>query len=247
MSGPNHPRGTSNGNDRGNSADRAARRRFLLDTFGDGTACPCWRCGAELTEETLTVDRIIAGVDGGRYVRGNIRPACGPCNSETGGGLHTRRPTVIAVDPGPIPGLAILRPSGHAEVAQCSATLLDPVLRGLVATCPIGEHGGPMCLLAGERFVVGNRARRSSSPGAGAQTRNMVGQIEAIATELGLALRLRSMSEVKRWASDERLERAGLLALAKGMQHARAAGRHALFAAHHDAGFPDPLARKGSR
>jgi len=33
----------------------------------------------------LTVDRIIPGCQGGTYVRTNIRPACGGCNSETGG------------------------------------------------------------------------------------------------------------------------------------------------------------------
>lgn len=37
----------------------------------------------------LTVDRIIPGCQGGTYRRNNIRPACGSCNSETGGG--TRR------------------------------------------------------------------------------------------------------------------------------------------------------------
>lgn len=50
-------------------------------------ACRCYRCGALLTAETLTVDRIIPGCKGGTYRRDNIRPACGPCNSETGGPL----------------------------------------------------------------------------------------------------------------------------------------------------------------
>lgn len=36
----------------------------------------------------LTVDRIIPGCRGGTYRRNNIRPACGPCNSETGGPLR---------------------------------------------------------------------------------------------------------------------------------------------------------------
>lgn len=80
-------RGTTNRNARGNSYDRAARRRFLLDTFGDGQTCPCYRCGVALDEDSLTVDRIVPGRDGGRYVRGNIRPACGTCNSVTGGAL----------------------------------------------------------------------------------------------------------------------------------------------------------------
>jgi 5-methylcytosine-specific restriction endonuclease McrA len=83
-------RGTTNRNARGNTDDRASRRRFLLTKHGDGQTCPCYRCETTLTEATLTVDRIVPGVQGGRYTRDNIRPACGPCNSETGGGLSGR-------------------------------------------------------------------------------------------------------------------------------------------------------------
>lgn len=79
------PRGTTNRNSRGSSEDRRRRRAWLLVNFGDGKAAPCWRCGAELTMTTVTVDRITPGCRGGRYTRDNIRPACGPCNSETGG------------------------------------------------------------------------------------------------------------------------------------------------------------------
>lgn len=49
--------------------------------------CRCYRCGKLLWFETLTVDRIIPGCKGGKYVRNNIRPACAGCNSETGGPL----------------------------------------------------------------------------------------------------------------------------------------------------------------
>jgi 5-methylcytosine-specific restriction endonuclease McrA len=50
-------------------------------------ACRCYRCGVLLHEGTVTVDRIIPGCKGGTYRRNNIRPACGTCNSETGGAL----------------------------------------------------------------------------------------------------------------------------------------------------------------
>lgn len=83
-------RGTTNRNARGSVYDRAARRAFLLTAFGDGTTAPCYRCGTELTDSTITVDRIVPGRDGGTYRRANIRPACGPCNSETGGALARR-------------------------------------------------------------------------------------------------------------------------------------------------------------
>jgi len=97
-------RGTSNSDARGSAASRRARRAWLVDTFGwrlpDGTGLVCcYLCHVVLLEhddpgapgQSVTVDRVVPGCDGGRYVRGNIRPACGPCNSETGGPLHTRR------------------------------------------------------------------------------------------------------------------------------------------------------------
>lgn len=86
-------RGTSNGNVTGNSEDRRRRKQWLLDTFGDGVVALCsFGCGTELTFETLTVDRFpVAGCEGGRYVRKNIRPACADCNSKHGGALGARR------------------------------------------------------------------------------------------------------------------------------------------------------------
>jgi len=104
-------RGTTNTNARGSSASRARRREWLVETyradvdaltvtsqfrlpFGFGVpACRCYRCGRLLTAITLTVDRIIPGCKGGTYRRDNIRPACGPCNYETGGHLGAKRRT----------------------------------------------------------------------------------------------------------------------------------------------------------
>lgn len=61
-----------------------------LDTCGyvRAPACRCYRCGRLLSVETVTVDRIIPGCQGGTYRRTNIRPACGECNSATGGALR---------------------------------------------------------------------------------------------------------------------------------------------------------------
>lgn len=105
-------RGTTNGNARGNAEDRRRRREWLVETYradvdaypevadrsywhgtrlGLGVrACRCYRCGVLLTVETVTVDRIIPGCQGGTYRRNNIRPACGPCNSETGSRVRSR-------------------------------------------------------------------------------------------------------------------------------------------------------------
>ena len=87
MSGSVHRRGTTNRNDRGSSYDRARRRSWLLNTFGNGHTAPCYRCGLALTNSTITVDRIMPGCKGGTYRRDNIRPACALCNSQTGGRL----------------------------------------------------------------------------------------------------------------------------------------------------------------
>jgi len=51
-------------------------------------ACRCYRCGKLLLLDTLTVDRIKPGCQGGTYRRENIRPACEDCNSRTGGALR---------------------------------------------------------------------------------------------------------------------------------------------------------------
>lgn len=93
MSGPNHPRGTSNTNDRGSAAARRARKQRMLDEFGDGQFVVCRLCWAEvLNFDTVTADRWpVAGVDGGRYVWGNIRPVSLGCNSRDGNRLREER------------------------------------------------------------------------------------------------------------------------------------------------------------
>lgn len=92
MKGKTH-RGTSNTNARGSAKQRRVRKQWLLDTFGDGVKALCsFGCGAVLTLETITVDRFpVLGADGGTYRRGNIRPACGHCNSVDGGKVSARR------------------------------------------------------------------------------------------------------------------------------------------------------------
>lgn len=87
------PRGTSNGNVSGNARDRRRRKQWLLDTFGDGEFVACFRqispkCLHVLDFATLTVDRIAPGLQFGRYVRGNILPVCGSCNSIAGNYLR---------------------------------------------------------------------------------------------------------------------------------------------------------------
>lgn len=108
-------RGTTNGNSRGGTEDRRARRAWMIITYASNIPgfCRCYRCGVllfnpdtfpgienelvwfnlidemEYRARPLTIDRIIPGCRGGTYRRNNIRPACGTCNSETG--ATTRR------------------------------------------------------------------------------------------------------------------------------------------------------------
>ena len=83
-------RGCTNSNRRGNAEARRRRRQWLLDTFGDGTQAACALalspdCAGLVTFETISADRIVPGYLGGTYRRGNIQPACGPCQSHQGG------------------------------------------------------------------------------------------------------------------------------------------------------------------
>lgn len=103
-------RGTTNGNARGSAEDRRKRRAWIMEAWTSDLIgyVRCYRCGCRLYNPddypeadgvlwvprdgtlrvaayALTIDRIVPGCQGGTYRRNNIRPACGACNSETGG------------------------------------------------------------------------------------------------------------------------------------------------------------------
>ena len=87
-------RGTSNTNSRGSAESRRRRKVWLLATFdpdlGPEQARCSFGCGTVVDLATISVDRFpVPGCQGGRYVRGNIRPACEPCNSTHGGALRS--------------------------------------------------------------------------------------------------------------------------------------------------------------
>lgn len=67
------------GDKRGSSADRARRKQWLLDAFGNGLTVRCTHCNKTLDKAKLEADRIIPG---GSYARPNIQPSCGPCNKQ---------------------------------------------------------------------------------------------------------------------------------------------------------------------
>lgn len=78
-------RGTTNRNERGNAKFRRELKTWMLGVFGDGLTAPCCFCGKALFYSQITKDRFpIPGRRGGKYVKGNVRPACLSCNASEG-------------------------------------------------------------------------------------------------------------------------------------------------------------------
>jgi hypothetical protein len=156
---------------------------------------------------------------------------------------------VIGVDPGPTPGIVLLRfndgPFGICHVVQCTHLIAPEIFRMLLGIDPVTPT-----IVGVERFVIGRSSYRTGSPGA--VTRDLVGSLVEVFNEhdstadgrLGGRFHQRNASQVKAWATDARLAATGLLDATKGMTHARDAARHALFAAVHDGKIPDPLSKK---
>ena len=157
---------------------------------------------------------------------------------------------VIGIDPGPIPGIVhlALRAGGRnidVDVIQCTDRTAPLMLWALLDSARFVGGTAP-AIVAIEKFVVGRASMRSGR--AGGVTRDLVGKLVREAEDQpSVTVLQRTASQVKPWATDTRLEAAGLLEATKGMRHARDAARHALFCAVHDAGAPDPLSRKATR
>lgn len=73
------------GDKRGSNRDRAARKRWMLAHFGDGTHAPCTHCAEPLCYDTIEADRIIPG---GSYRRDNVQPSCRRCNAQRSDNPH---------------------------------------------------------------------------------------------------------------------------------------------------------------
>jgi hypothetical protein len=152
---------------------------------------------------------------------------------------------VIGVDPGPRPGIVGLRYSPQRirtaapAIIQCS---LNVALTCIQAIIP-GDV--KRIYLSYEPFVIGARSAKVSTPAASGATARFCGALQALAySDNRIVLRNHQASAVKPWGSEERLERAGLLQMVKGMTHARDGAKQALYCASHDAGVPDPLSRR---
>ena len=130
---------------RGNTTDRQRRKEWLLATyranvdyapgytddlppewsaavFGTGLpACRCYRCGKLLTIDTMTVDRIIPGCQGGTYRRNNIRPSCADCANKQGAELRAENRNRVPVVRPRVPQLAARNaPAGRDDEGAVS-------------------------------------------------------------------------------------------------------------------------------
>ena len=161
---------------------------------------------------------------------------------------------IIGIDPGEVTGIAKIRLRSNVttpgrtvlsgQFAQVTSGLVMPILHGMLMN--IEQHA--RIVVATERFVVSSRAGRSANSTAGVVARDVITLAGAWARKLGATVVERSAADVKPWATDERLDRAGLLDKAQKMRHARDAGRHALYEAVKNQGVADPLsARAGAR
>lgn len=158
---------------------------------------------------------------------------------------------VIGVDPGPTSGVCLLC---LEPVYDIPGVISPPVIRtrlvfscnspavfGLVEHLLEANEGPTRIVAAGEQFVAG---RGAGARGHGAA---VVREVIADLKSLHGGWHWRSASDVKPWATDDRLKKAGLYEMTNKMIDARDAARHALFCAVHDCGLPDPLSRKAVR
>jgi len=108
----------------------------------------------------------------------------------------------------------------------------------------LSVYGDDLTAAGIEHFVTPRKGLKGTSPSV---MRAQQAELEQILAAAGIPYQARTASMVKNWATDDRLDRAGVLAItnpAAMKYHARDGGRHMIFTATWDCGLPDPLSRK---
>lgn len=140
--------------------------------------------------------------------------------------------TVIGLDPGICTGICVYD-SHDWHLIQCGHASARGLLIALLEYRPPGYAQI-------EKFVTGNRA---GSKGTEADiVRALIPELRGVLAHYGYKTALRPAADVKPWASDKRLEKAGVPLMKTKLRDATDAARHALYCAVKDAGMRDPLA-----
>lgn len=74
--------GRRGGDDRPGPSVRARYNSELISQYGKdgGQTAPCLYCARTLTPDTATLERLVPGSEGGKYVMENLAPSCMTCN-----------------------------------------------------------------------------------------------------------------------------------------------------------------------
>lgn len=155
--------------------------------------------------------------------------------------------SVIGIDPGPTTGICLLDyVSGCAyPLPECNVTLiqtpaanaarvLEAYLVHYYQDSRVTKRYGAV-----EAFRTGNAAGTKMKTGD--LTRQYVMTLTETLQLFGYYTQIRPAADIKPWATDKRLVRAGII-VNTSLKHAGDAGRHALYAAVKDANMKDPLA-----
>lgn len=142
------------------------------------------------------------------------------------------------------------RRAAFTRAYQCDAASVPDLLTWILRSelRDTREPGGPLTRVTAagiEAFVPARKGLKGTSP---AVIRAQQRDCEAICLQYGVPVTARTALAVKQWATDDRLEKAGIAAVTNAAamkNHARDGGRHGLFTAVQDCGLPDPLSRRG--
>ncbi len=148
----------------------------------------------------------------------------------------------LGIDPGPTTGICLVLwvPSVQRAALDVRAVQVPAAMAAGTLEELLNENGHVITCGQVEEFRSGRRSARLAGTKPDV-TRNLVTGLSALAREHGVILKVRPAGLVKPWATDRRLEAAGLLAPTKGKTHARDGARHAVFAAVADGGMKDPM------
>jgi hypothetical protein len=156
--------------------------------------------------------------------------------------------SAIGIDPGPTTGICLMEfinegvyplPEHNVTLIQANSGTALRVLEAYLAHF-YGDERIVKRIAGIEAFVTGSSA---GTRGKNADlTRQYVMKFTELLELFGYYPKIRKAGDVKPWASDKRLLRAGVPKLPDSMRHSGDAARHCLFAAVKDAHMKDPLA-----